>query len=182
TVGDFAARDLAAGGQGTPLSALPAYVLFRDGEERAVLDLGSRVRVVHLAARCRVPEVVGYEAGPCGGLLDAGMREVSGGPHPVAQGGKRAVQGRCLEPLLRRWLNHAYLQRRPPKGLPWAAFGDEFAAQAVTEARGVGGGPHDLLCTATHFVAHLTADALRRFAPGGRLPARVLLHGGGVKN
>src|SRR5262245_49773894 len=154
TVSDFASRDLAAGGQGTPLSALPAYLLFRDGAEgRAVLDLGGRVRVVHLPARCRVPEVVGCEAGPCGVLLDAVMRLASGGQHAFDHGGKHAVQGRCLEPLLGRWLNHPYLQRRPPKGLPWGAFGEEFATQAVQEARAAGGGLHDLLCTATHFVA-----------------------------
>jgi anhydro-N-acetylmuramic acid kinase len=41
---------------------------------------------------------------------------------------------------------------------------------------------HDLLCTATHFVAQGITTSLRRFLPAGKLPDRVLLSGGGVRN
>jgi anhydro-N-acetylmuramic acid kinase len=44
------------------------------------------------------------------------------------------------------------------------------------------GGLHDLLCTATHFVARGITTSLRRFLPGNKLPERVLLTGGGVRN
>src|SRR5262249_13616766 len=62
------------------------------------------------------------------------------------------------------------------------SFGEEFVAQALEQARQLGCGVHDLLCTATHFVAHGITTSLRRFLPGGRLPDRVLLSGGGVRN
>jgi anhydro-N-acetylmuramic acid kinase len=41
---------------------------------------------------------------------------------------------------------------------------------------------HDLLCTATHFVAGGISDAVRRFLPPGKRIDRVLLSGGGVRN
>jgi anhydro-N-acetylmuramic acid kinase len=182
-VSDFRARDLAAGGQGVPLAALADYLLFRHPhEDRVLVHLGGLARVVYLPAGCRVQQVLGYEAGPCNVLLDALMRQVTGGREAYDPGGKHAVQGRCLDPLLRAWLAHPYLQRRPPKGVPRHTFGEEFAAAAVREARQRGWGLHDLLCTATHFVARGITTSLRRFLPGGRQPGRVLLSGGGARN
>lgn len=183
TVSDFRSRDLAAGGQGVPLAALVDHLLFRHAEEnRILLHLGGIARVVFLPAGGTVHDVVGFEAVPCNLFLDGLMRELTGGREAYDPGGKHAVQGRCDEDLLRRWLRHPYLQRRPPKGLPRQGFGDEFVAQAVQAVRQRDGGLHDLLCTATHFVARGIANALRRFLPEPRGPVRVLLSGGGVRN
>jgi anhydro-N-acetylmuramic acid kinase len=178
TVSDFRGRDVAAGGAGVPLAALTDYLLFRSPREgRAVLHLGATAGAVFLPAGGRPGETAGFEAGPCGRLLDGLMRRLTGGREAFDAGGKHAVQGRCLEPLLGRWLADPYLQKRPPTCLPPNAYGDAFADEAVRAARECGGGLHDLLCTATHFVARVAAGAVRRFAP-----ARVLLGGGGVRN
>jgi anhydro-N-acetylmuramic acid kinase len=183
TVSDFRARDLAAGGQGVPLAALADYVLFRHPREtRVLLHLGGLARVVYLPAGCRIQEVLGFEAGPCNGLLDALMRHLTGGRESYDPGGRHAVQGKCIEPLLERWLVHPYLQRRPPKSLPRHLFGDEFAAGAVQQARQLPCGLHDLLCTGTHFVARGITTALKRFLPAAPRIDRVFLSGGGTRN
>jgi anhydro-N-acetylmuramic acid kinase len=181
TVSDFRDRDLAAGGQGVPLAALADYILFRHPEEsRVLLHLGGVSRVVFLPAGCRIHEVVGFEAGPCNGLLDALMHHLTGGREPYDAGGKHAVQGKCIEPLLETWLAHPYLQRRPPKSLPSHLFAGPFAAQAVQQVRQTNGSLHDLLCTSTHFVARGITSAIQRFLPP-RID-RVFLSGGGMRN
>ncbi|HEY7313018.1 MAG TPA: anhydro-N-acetylmuramic acid kinase [Gemmataceae bacterium] len=183
TVSDFRSRDVAAGGQGVPLAALTDYLLFRHPQEnRLLIHLGGLARVVFVPAGCRIHEVIGFEAGPCNVLLDALMGQLTGGREPYDPGGKHAVQGKCIDGLLQGWLNHPYLQRRPPKSLPRHLFGDDFAAQAVQQLRQVGGSLHDLLCTATHFVARGITNAARRFLPSDRRIHRVLLSGGGVRN
>jgi anhydro-N-acetylmuramic acid kinase len=183
TISDFRARDLAAGGQGAPLVALADYLLFPDAtESRVLVHLGGVARVVFLPAGRRLPDVAGFEAGPCNTLLDALIRQLTGGRESYDAGGKHAVQGRCVEPLLVRWLSHPYLQRRPPKSLPRQHFGKEFVAQAIEQIRHLGGSLHDLLCTATHFVARSITDSLRRFLFDTRRADRVLLSGGGVRN
>lgn len=183
TVSDFRARDVAAGGHGVPLAALADYLLFQHRQEnRLLLHLGGLARVVFLPASRRLPEVIGFEAGPCNVLLDALMRQLTGGREAFDPGGKHAVQGRCIEELLQSWLSHPYLQKRPPKSVPRHAFGDEFASQAVKQARQNHWGLHDLLCTATHFVAQLITTALRRFLPPERPLDRLLLSGGGARN
>jgi anhydro-N-acetylmuramic acid kinase len=183
TIGDFRARDVVAGGQGVPLGALADYLLYRHPtEDRVLLHLGGLARVVHLPAGCRIHQIVGFETGPCNVLLNALMRQLTGGREAFDPGGKHAVQGRCIDTLLQRWLAHPYLQKRPPKSLPRHAFGEEFASHAVQQARQMQWQLHDLLCTATHFVAHGITGALLRCLPPGRPPKRVILSGGGTRN
>jgi anhydro-N-acetylmuramic acid kinase len=183
TVSDFQARDVTTGGQGAPLAALTDYLLFRHPHEgRVLVHLGGVARVIFLPPGGRIPDIVGFQAGPCNLLLDALMRQLTGGKEPFDAGGKHAVQGRCIEPLLQSWLAHPYFQKRPPKALPQHLFGAEFAAAAVGQARQQNCTMHDLLCTATHFVARIVVHALRRLLPAGSVVQRVLLSGGGVRN
>jgi anhydro-N-acetylmuramic acid kinase len=183
TVSDFRARDVAAGGQGVPLTALVDYLLFRDlRENRILLHIGGLARVVYLPAGGRSQDMLGFEAGPCNRLLDGFMRQLTGGREPFDAGGKHAVQGRCIEPLLERWLGHPYLARRPPTSLPRHLFGADFIQQAVQLSQQMGCGLHDLLCTATHFIARGIVGALERFLPEGQPPNRILVSGGGVRN
>lgn len=183
TISDFRTRDLAVGGQGAPLAALIDYLLFQNpDEDRVLLHLGGLARIVFIPSGGRVQDVIGFEAGPCNVLLNALMRQMTGGRESYDPGGKHAVQGHCLDALLERWLAHPYLQRRPPKSLPRHTYGDEFAQQTVQTARKEGWSLHDLLCTATHFVARGITSSLRRFLPEARGPRRIFLSGGGVRN
>jgi anhydro-N-acetylmuramic acid kinase len=182
TLSDFRSRDVAAGGQGVPLAALADYLLFRHAEEhRVLIHLGGLATVVYVPAGAKAPQVLGFEAGPCNGFLDGLMRQLTGGREAFDPGGKHAVQGCCIEPLLERWQTHPYLQRRPPKSLPRHRFGEDFIVQAVQQARQMRWSLHDLLCTATHFVAYGITSAVQRYLPREG-PTRVLLSGGGVRN
>ena len=182
-VSDFHARDLAAGGHGSSLAALADRLLFADPtQSRLLLHLGGFARVVYLPAGSRPGETVAFEACPCNHLLDALVRQLTGSKETHDAGGKRAVQGRCVEGLLDAWLAHPALHRRPPRSLPRATFGDEFAGAAIAQIRQSDGSLHDLLCTATHFVARGIAFAIKRFLPAGAKYDRVLLSGGGVRN
>jgi anhydro-N-acetylmuramic acid kinase len=181
TVSDFRARDVAAGGEGVPLTALVDHLAFGDAREsRVLLHLGGLATIVWLPAGAKPRDLLGFHAGPCNVLLDGLMRQLTAGRETFDAGGKHAVQGCCIEPLLARWLGHPYLQRRPPKSLLRQGFGEEFVVQAVQQARQNRWGLHDLLCTATHFVARGITTAIHRFLPAP--PTQVLLSGGGVRN
>jgi anhydro-N-acetylmuramic acid kinase len=198
TVSDFRSRDLAAGGQGAPLSALVDYLLFRHPEEnRIMLHLGGVARLVYLPAGGKVHEVVGFEAGPCNLLLDGLVEQMTSGNESFDPGGKHAVQGQCIESLLEQWLGQAYFKRRPPKSLPRHAMVEDLILQAAQLAREGKYRLHDLLCTATHFVARsicqswqkfipvarpVGVPALAGYPPEGGTPTRALLSGGGVRN
>jgi anhydro-N-acetylmuramic acid kinase len=182
TVSDFHSRDVAAGGQGNLLEIFPDYVLFRHPQEnRLLIHLGSMARVAYLPAGCRVQQVVGLEAAPCSLLLDELIHRLTAGRESCDAGGKHGVQGRCLDTLLQRWLGHPHLLRRPPRSLPRQGLVEEFLAQGLQTARQSSASLHDLLCTATQFVARAIALSIRRFLPDIQ-PPRVIVSGGGVKN
>ncbi|MGH9676332.1 MAG: anhydro-N-acetylmuramic acid kinase, partial [Candidatus Acidiferrum sp.] len=175
--------DLAAGGQGVPLAALPDFLLFHDHHEtRVLVHLGGIARILLLPAGGRLPSVVGFEAGPCGILLDGLIHQLTAGRETVDTGGKNAVQGTCIEPILEAWSSHPFFQRRPPKSLSRHHFGEAFITQAIVESRKLGRGMHDILCTATHFAARIITRALARLCESGQKIDRVLLSGRGVRN
>lgn len=181
TVSDFRSRDLAAGGQGLPLTVLADHIVFRrKGEHRVLVNLGGIASIVWLPGAAEIRETLGFHCGPCNGLLDEFMFVLTRGRECYDAWGKHAVQGRCIEELLQRWIHHPMMQRKPPKGMPKNAFGEEFVRQALEQARVRQWTLHDLLCTATHFVAHGVTEAVKNFLP--TRPDRVLLSGGGVRN
>lgn len=185
TASDFGARDLAAGGLGVRLGGLPDYVMlreYRSDEDRLLVHLGTIAHVVSLPRRCRVQEIAAFEAGPCNLLLSALMRNLTSGHEEFDSGGKAAVQGRCLEPLLERWLSHPFVQRRPPRAVPRHVFGHAFALEAIEQARAQHWNAYDLLCTATHFVVRVLVLAIRQFVPMSKIPPCILLSGGGARN
>jgi anhydro-N-acetylmuramic acid kinase len=182
TISDFRSRDLAVGGQGASLEALADYLLFRHATEtRVLLHLGGSSSLVALPAGGHLHEVVGFEIGPGTALLDGLLRHFTAGKEEFDAGGKHGAQGCRVEPLLERWLNHPYFSRRPPKSLPQPTFADEFVLQGIQLARN----QHeinDLICTATHLVAHCILAACRRYLGECWPPDRVILSGGGTRN
>jgi anhydro-N-acetylmuramic acid kinase len=178
----FRHRDRAAGGFGHPIGAAADYLLFRSpSATRLLLHLGAVTSVLLVPAGAKISQVIGFEAGPGNQLLDALVYHGTRGKEPTDPGGKKAVQGRCLEPLLNRWLEHPHLTRRPPKAVHPEAFGRSFLLAAFDAARQLGAGLPDLLCTATHLAARALGDAARVWLPA--TPSRqILVTGGGVRN
>lgn len=180
-VSDFRSRDVSLGGQGFPLTPVVDYLLLhRPGEDRVVMHLGGVATVVTLPGQPGLRSVSGFQAAPCNILLDGLMRRLTHGREPFDAGGKHAVQGRCIEELLEEWMRLPVLQRRPPKTVSAVDFGTDFLDRTLQQARERPWSLHDLLCTATHFAARATAEAVKRFVP--IRPSRFLVSGGGVKN
>ncbi len=179
----FRDRDAAAGGAGQLTTAAADGLLFRDpGEERLLVHLGSVTSVLFVPPGGKLSELTGFEAGPGNRLLDDLTALGTRGREPCDPGGTRAVQGRCLEPLLARWLAHPFPAKKPPKALPRPAFGAPFLTTAFESARDAGGTLHDLLCTATHFVARCVGLGCERWLPAAAEPRRVFVSGGGARN
>jgi anhydro-N-acetylmuramic acid kinase len=115
----FRHRDRAAGGAGHPITAAADYLLFRAADKpRLLVHLGAVTSLLLLPPGAKVSGAVGFEAGPGNQLLDALVYHGTRGKETTDPGGKKAVQGRCLEPLLARWLEHPHLTRRRRRSTP----------------------------------------------------------------
>lgn len=179
----FRDRDRAAGGTGHPISAVPDFLLFhREREDRLLIHLGAVSSVLLLSGNAKVSAATGFETGPGSQWLDAILFHGTRGKELSDCHGKNAVQGRCVEPLLSRWLEHPYLTRQPPKAVSPEAFGRAFLHAAFDSARTLGASLTDLLCTANHFIARTIGEAWRTGLPPANALLRILVSGGGVRN
>jgi anhydro-N-acetylmuramic acid kinase len=182
-IADFRSRDIAAGGEGAPISPLADRILFapRPGApqlERVIVNLGGITNVTVL--RDDPAEIYGFDTGPGNSLIDRLARSLSSGELAFDRDGRLAGQGHVNEPLLERLLaEDEFLARRPPKSTGFEVYGDAYLAAA---AAAHGRYDPDLMATLTAFTAAALAQALSRYVAVERPVGEVVLAGGGVKN
>lgn len=180
TVADFRARDLAAGGEGAPLTPHVHYLMFRSREySRLILNLGGIANVTYLPADGTLEDVLAFDAGPCNMLLDSLADYATKGKLNMDRSGRLASRGQSLPQILSGLMNHSFLRRKPPKSTGREEFGEKFATQVFQVARANGVLPEDLLATSCEFIARMIAES-RRWLHGE--VSEVLVGGGGVRN
>ncbi|MDX2603863.1 anhydro-N-acetylmuramic acid kinase [Streptomyces caniscabiei] len=168
-VADFRARDIAAGGQGAPLVSLVDRLWLRGRPGTPVaLNLGG---IANLTAA----DGTAFDTGPANALLDAAVRDVTGGRLPYDVDGALAARGTVRPPLLRRLLAEPYYALPTPK-----TTGKELFHAGYLRAALAGFGelpPADVAATLTRLTARTVADAVR--AVGA---TEVIASGGGTRN
>jgi anhydro-N-acetylmuramic acid kinase len=182
-ISDFRARDIAAGGEGAPLSPVADTILFAGREplkpcRRAILNLGG---IANLTVLDDDPtRVFGFDTGPANAPLDRLARHLSSGELACDQDGQFARAGRIRELLITELLEKdLFLARRPPKSTGFEMYGDAFVAQAAERH---GGYDIDLMATLTEFTARTIALGIHQCAQFGSTIEEVIAAGGGVKN
>ncbi|MFG2602962.1 anhydro-N-acetylmuramic acid kinase [Streptomyces sp. NPDC048514] len=167
-VADFRARDVAAGGQGAPLVSLFDLLWLRGRPGRPVaLNIGG---IANLTA----PDGTAFDTGPGCALLDAAVREFSGGRLAYDADGALAGRGRVDRGLLERLLAEPYYALPTPK-----TTGKELFHAGYLRASGMLDGvrPEDALATLTELTARTVAGAVRSVGA-----TEVIASGGGMRN
>ena len=121
----FRSVDMAAGGQGAPLSAAYHAALLRAaacGPETAVLNLGGVANISWQGADGRL---IAFDTGPANAPINDWVRAHDAGE--MDRGGALAQAGRVDEARLARLAEHPYLAAPPPKSLDRFDFGAEMA-------------------------------------------------------
>jgi len=166
-ISDLRAADLAAGGQGAPITPLADLVLYgHHRERRTVINLGGFCNLTRLPAGRNPDGITGGDVCACNQVLDAVARAVL--KRPFDPDGRHALRGTshpATEKALTKRLEH---QRQARRSL---GTGDELAAWIASRPLS----PNDLARTACAAVSAVIAHAAQ--------PAeRLVLAGGGVRN
>jgi anhydro-N-acetylmuramic acid kinase len=182
----FPCRDLAAGGQGGPITAIAEWLLLRDlNHTRVLLDLGQTARITYLPA-ITVPNaaarVLAFEVGPGTRLLDSLTQRLTAGQNKFDPGGRLAVQGRKIPELVEHWMRDPYFERPLPRWNPRGVRPERFLMDSMHMAIKAGWSVRDLLCTATHFVAEAVTSSIRRRLPDDLPIDQLVVTGGGQHN
>jgi anhydro-N-acetylmuramic acid kinase len=179
-ISDFRRADLAAGGQGAPLTPFLHHARFATGRERrAVLNIGGFTNVTYLPD-ASAERLIAFDPGPGNALLDRAARWASQGRERFDEGGARARRGRVDEALLEELLSDPYFSLPPPKSTGHEHFDDAFFERARRGVEAAGGGADDLLATLVALTSESVARAAERFFP--EPVERWLACGGGVHN
>jgi len=113
TVADFRRRDIAAGGQGAPLTPAFHNFIFRSKkEDRIVLNLGGFANITYLPADPKAP-VIGFDVGPANLLMDKWIYRHRKQWFDVD--GSWAASAVFDEGLLQQFLSDPYFFLEPPK-------------------------------------------------------------------
>ena len=188
TISDFRTRDVAAGGQGAPLTAYVDWLLLRhETKWRAVQNIGGMGNVTFLPplSEAEAP-LLAFDTGPGNVLMDGAIEKLSQGAltYDADGGWARAgiVHGAWLEGLM----DHPYYRRVPPKTTGRELFSQAMAHQLVDEAQAMGLRDVDILATLTALTAHSIAASYSDFGPvwrNQRIRAdEIIVGGGGARN
>jgi anhydro-N-acetylmuramic acid kinase len=180
-VSDFRARDIAAGGEGAPISPIADLMLFQPKGphgRRAVLNLGG---IANLTILEEEPfRILGFDVGPGNSLLDRLARRLTDGKLPFDRDGKLARSGSVNQAILTRLLGEdPFLKGSPPKSTGFEMYGDAFLESLIQEH---GQADADLLATLSEFSAQAIAQALLEHVPEEQQPGELVVAGGGVLN
>ena len=182
TISNFRARDIAAGGQGAPLTSYVDWLLLRHPEHwRAVQNIGGMGNVTFLPPlNDGHSPPIAFDTGPGNALLDIAVTQISDGALNYDRDGKMARQGRVNEEWLDELLSHPYYARDYPKTTGRETFGTSAALQLLSQAQKRGLNGNEIIATLTALTATNIADAYKRFAPA--YIHEVILGGGGRHN
>jgi len=178
-VADFRKADMAAGGQGAPLTPYLDYVLHRHPSKSIVLqNIGGIANLTYIPASAEPGDVVAFDTGPGNMIIDAVARRYTGSSHD-ADGGLARI-GSVHRGLMAELLGHPYYSRAPPKTTGREEFGEHYAAEVMRRGESTGLTPGDIAATVTALTAETIADAYKRHLPGA--VDEVYVSGGGSKN
>ena len=164
---DFRSADVAAGGQGAPLSAIYHQALLRRigaGPETAILNLGGVGNITW----CDGDQMIAFDTGPANGPLNDWIRSHEAGDFD--EDGRIAATGTVDEARLSALLDHSYFTTAYPKSLDRYDF-------LATMADGLQ--LADGAATLTAFTAGAVGKALDLLPSR---PTRLIVCGGGRKN
>lgn len=182
TISNFRPRDIAAGGQGAPLTGYADWLLLRHPTYwRAVQNVGGMGNVTFLPPLSDTQNVpIAFDTGPGNALIDGAMTILTNGKQSYDKDGQLASQGQIDEDWLQTLAQHPYYDLKPPKTTGRELFGADMSAQLVEEGKARGLDDKSIVATVTALTAASIADAYNRYAPA---PIQeVIMGGGGARN
>ena len=178
TVGDFRARDVAAGGNGAPLMPYLDWVLFRTRPRTITLNLGGVAALTAVdenLENCRA-----FDSGPANLPLDILAARATKGAETYDPGGRLAASGTVDPILMERLMAHPFLVTALPRSAGREIFGMAYVEDIL--AKNTHLSLHDILATTCAFVARSIVRAVKEDLRVDGGPREIVVSGGGLQN
>ncbi|MDQ7024354.1 MAG: anhydro-N-acetylmuramic acid kinase [Anaerolineae bacterium] len=181
-INNFRERDVAAGGQGAPLTAYVDYLLLRhETKWRAIQNIGGMGNVTLVPPLSdTTSELIAFDTGAGNALIDATVLHITDGQLAYDKDGQIANAGQAVGAWLEDLLDQPYYHRKPPKTTGRELFGTEMAVKLVLEGQLQGYSNNDIVATLTALTATSIAQAYRDFVAHNI--GEIIIGGGGASN
>lgn len=183
TVADFRKADISVGGEGAPLTPFLDFVLHcHTTQNRVLQNIGGIANLTYLPAGATIDDIVAFDTGPGNMVIDAVVRQYTGGRLAYDRDGGIAAKGSVDAELLGELLSHPYFSRSPPKTTGREEFGATFAEGVIGEAVERGMKFEDAVATASALTVESIQRAYEDFLPAESSIDEVYVSGGGARN
>lgn len=175
TVADFRSSDIAAGGQGAPIT--PAFhreIFHCEDTDRIILNIGGIANAT-LLRKDKQAEVIGFDTGPGNLLMDGWCQKFF--DRPYDQDGELAKQGEIDPELLAELLRYPYFERQHPKSSGREEFNLAWF-EHVLETKGFPTSKLDVVSTLSQLTVETISQPIRKL--GSRF--EIYVCGGGALN
>jgi anhydro-N-acetylmuramic acid kinase len=176
TVADFRRRDMAAGGQGAPLTPVFHAAMFQSTtSNRALVNIGGMANLTLLTTDTSLP-VFGFDTGPGNVLLDSWCQRHQ--QQSFDHKGQWARTGKVDTQMLRQMLTTSFFNTEPPKSTGRELFNQHWLdQQLVTIGRKIS--PANVATTLTELTATSISSELAKHFPHCQ---ELYVCGGGAHN
>ncbi|OME98975.1 anhydro-N-acetylmuramic acid kinase [Paenibacillus sp. FSL H7-0942] len=182
-IGNLRARDMAAGGEGAPLTPYADALMFRSlTEGRLVQNIGGIGNVTVLPSESSTEGISAFDTGPGNMVMDAIVRQATDGRKHYDPNGSIAAQGKVDQGLVDLCLEDEYFKRLPPKSTGREVYGAAYAVRLMEMAAKRSLSLEDTLATATCLTAETIVSAVKDFILPKVQISAMLACGGGTSN
>lgn len=182
-IGNLRARDMAAGGEGAPLTPYADALMFRSpAEGRLVQNIGGIGNVTVLPPLSSTEKVSAFDTGPGNMVMDAIVRQATEGRQHYDPDGSIAARGNVNAALLEQCLDDEFFRKIPPKSTGREVYGAAYAERIMQQARKHSLSLEDTLATATRLTAETIVRSVENFVLPRLNVAVMLACGGGTSN
>lgn len=173
-IGDFRAKDIAAGGQGAPLVPFADEKIFKREIPRCIQNIGGISNVTVLA-----PDypTFAFDNAPGNMLIDFYTAKFF--DKPFDKNSEFARQGNVDEKFFNALLSEKYYAKEPPKSTGRELFNDVYAEKMLKFSNG---NKFDIVRTVTELTAKVIFDSYEKFIFPKIIPEQIVLGGGGAQN
>ncbi len=173
---DFRKSDLAAGGQGAPLSSVLHKKLFQSKNYfRAVVNIGGISNITVLPPVGAKAKPFAADCGPGNMAIDEAMRVLF--KKPFDSGGRVAFKGNISKSIVNQIMKMRFFGSPPPKSAGREDFGRKFVGRMISQSSRLS--KYNIIASISEITARGIADFILKFAPGIN---QIFLCGGGAKN
>lgn len=180
TVADFRPRDMAAGGEGAPLTPYLHYHLFSSDRSKLIINIGGMANITYLPGRGKISDTIAFDTGPGNVMIDETFRICFRSKAGIDHGGEMAAKGNISKELLRSLMRHPFIKKDPPKTTGREEFGRILTDKVIKKGKKLGLNRYDLLATVTAFTSEsIVYNSMVFIKRGAR---EVTVGGGGTRN